>query len=65
MFLTDLQNADLAHANFSGADLVGVNLQHANLAHARLGGVVSSKLIGHPSALPPNWAIVAGVLVHR
>jgi hypothetical protein len=60
----NLVNADLTGANLSGATLTDANLTDANLDGATLTGVISGRVIGSPSALPPGWSFVAGYLLN-
>ena len=55
----DLSNANFSHASIASADLTGANVGNAVFYHTRSGGMNAS---GVPSALTPNYSIMATTL---
>ncbi len=57
LMTTKFISANLTGAKFTGADITGADFKDATLT-----GVISSGIIGVPTALPIGWVLVGGVL---
>ena len=61
--LTNLAGSDLTGADLTGSDLRGSDLTGTHLTGANLNGLKSGAVVGSPTSLPIDWALVGGYLI--